>query len=248
MQSYSYTQDYLLNKRIKIFQPVDGYRASTDAIMVSALISQVKEEDYFLDVGSGTGAISLCLAERFKNKQPHIIGIEKQPELVELANMSAASNGFEKFLHYYEGDIKEKQTFLKPGSFHHVISNPPYSDHDMPSPNSSKAMAHNHFEFNLTEWIKFCVKMLRPQGMFYIINRAESINEILYALHNKCGAIKLIPLFTKETNKAKRIMIIAKKASKTPTEILPALTVHTKENEYTQKAFQILREGKSFFD
>lgn len=26
-----YTNDYLLNRQVKIFQPVDGYRASTDA-------------------------------------------------------------------------------------------------------------------------------------------------------------------------------------------------------------------------
>ena len=61
-----YTNDYLLNRQVKIFQPVDGYRASTDAVILSSLVQKVKKNDKILDVGSGTGAISLCLAARFQ--------------------------------------------------------------------------------------------------------------------------------------------------------------------------------------
>ena len=242
-----YTQDYLLNKQIKIFQPVDGYRASTDAIMVSSLVKTIKKNDNILDVGSGTGAISLCLASRFQQQLPHITGLELQPELAELSDMSAKANGFSKILRYHNCNIKDKLDFIKPCSFQHVISNPPYSDHDLPSPNMSKAQAHNHSDFNLSDWIKFMIKMLAPQGHFYMINRAEAVDEILYNLHGKLGNIKLIPLFTKEGPKAKRILIMAQKNNKTPTEILPPFIVHT-EDSYTEKAFQILREGKSFWD
>ena len=61
MQNYS--QDYLLDKQVKIFQPINGYRASTDAVFLSAMVSSVRNGDKILDVGSGTGAVSLCLAE-----------------------------------------------------------------------------------------------------------------------------------------------------------------------------------------
>ena len=60
----NYTQDYLLDKKVKIFQPVDGYRASTDAVLLSAMPAAIKAGDKILDIGSGTGAISLCLAEK----------------------------------------------------------------------------------------------------------------------------------------------------------------------------------------
>ncbi|MBR1604724.1 MAG: methyltransferase [Alphaproteobacteria bacterium] len=243
----SYTQDYLLDKKVIIFQPTDGYRASTDAVVVSSLVHSVKKNDKILDVGSGTGAISLCLASRFQAQNPQIIGLELQAELASLSNMSAQANGFTDILHYTNCNIKDKLDFIKPCTFQHVISNPPYSDHDMPSPNISKAQAHNHTDFNLTEWIKFCIKMLVPQGKFYMINRAEAIDEILCALHSKLGNIKIIPLFTKPDTKAKRVLVTAQKDNKTPTEILPPFVVHS-ENAYTEKAFQILRKGKSFWD
>ena len=88
-----YTNDYLLNRQVKIFQPVDGYRASTDAVILSSLVQKVKKNDKILDVGSGTGAISLCLAARFQEIQPQITGIEIQPELAELSARSAEANG-----------------------------------------------------------------------------------------------------------------------------------------------------------
>lgn len=241
-----YTEDYLLDKKVKIFQPVNGYRASTDAIMVSSLVNNVKNDDTILDVGSGTGAISLCLASRFKDKKIQITGLELQPELVELSNFSSKVNGFDEFLQYVNCDIRSSQRILVANSFQHVITNPPYTDHDMPSPNPAKAKAHNHIDFSLTEWVAFCLRMLQPKGMFYMINRAEAIDEILNSLYGKAGCIKIIPLFTKALNKAKRVMVIAQKGSKTPTEILPQFIVHD-EYGYTSKAHKILREGKSFF-
>ena len=76
-----YTNDYLLNLKVKIFQPVDGYRASTDAVLLSSLPHNIKNGDKILDVGSGTGAISLCLAHRLHHHNVQINGLEIQPQL-----------------------------------------------------------------------------------------------------------------------------------------------------------------------
>lgn len=38
-----YSEDYLLNKRVKIFQPTDGYRASTDAVLLAAAVNKIKK-------------------------------------------------------------------------------------------------------------------------------------------------------------------------------------------------------------
>lgn len=42
-----YSEDYLLNKRVKIFQPTDGYRASTDAVLLAAAVNKIKTETLF---------------------------------------------------------------------------------------------------------------------------------------------------------------------------------------------------------
>lgn len=240
-----YSEDYLLDKRVKIFQPLNGYRASTDAVILSSLISKVKANDKVLDVGSGTGAIALCIASRFKDEGLEIKGIELQADLARLANQSAKANDFAN-VSFINANIYEQP--LPFCSFNHVISNPPYTDHDMPSPNASKALAHNHRDFNLQDWIKFCIKMIKPQGYFYMINRAEAIDEILAAIHSKLGKIVVIPLYSKPEQNAKRVMICAQKDSKAPSTIHPGLVVHKEDGTYSGTAHKILRQGLGFFE
>lgn len=240
-----YSEDYLLDKRVRIFQPLNGYRASTDAVLLSSLIACVKKGDNILDVGSGTGAVSLCLAHRFADKEISLTGLEIQPVLAELSNQSAAANNFDGFLKYLNCDIKDKLPEIENCSFSHVITNPPYAENDMPSPNGSKALAHNHHNFSLAQWIKFCIKMLRPQGYFYIINRAEAVDEILNVIHGKLGNIKIIPLYSKSGQNAKRVMIAARKDNHAATVITPGIIIHKENGEYTPAAHKILRLGES---
>jgi tRNA1(Val) A37 N6-methylase TrmN6 len=242
----SYTNDYLLDKKVKIFQPIDGYRASTDAVFLSSLLDskKVKKGDTILDVGSGTGAISLCLASRLKDVK--ITGIDIQKDLVELSNMSSKKNGFDDFLTYINTDIRQK-TSLPSGTFSFVITNPPYSDHDMPSPNESKKLAHNHQDFDLTGWLSFCLKMLKPKGYLLVINRAEAINEIITAIDKKAGSINVLPIYSKLGQDAKRVAVIAQKTAKGITKILPPFYTHNEDGSYTDKAQSILRLGKEYF-
>ncbi len=239
-----HTNDYLLDKKVKIFQPVNGYRASSDAVLLSSLPQNLKPTDNILDVGSGTGGIALCLSHRFP--QNSVTGLEIQPDLCELANFSAEQNGFAR-TQFFNCDIKNKNLPVANCSFTHVISNPPYSEHDMPSPNHSKALAHNHSGLDLNSWINFCLKMLKPFGHLYLIHRAEALPQILTSLSGKAGKIQIIPVYSKPKQNAKRVMIIAQKDAKTPASVLPPLYIYDATDDYTSAARQILREGKSFF-
>lgn len=242
-----FTNDYLLDKQVKIFQPVDGYRASTDAVLLAAMVATDAKNVRILDVGAGTGAVSLCLAQRLQHNNIEIYGLEIQAKLVELANMSAKTNGF-NFLHYHLADIRQRLNYeeLPPCSFDIVVTNPPYSANDMPSPNQSKATAHNLESFDLDAWLKFCIKMAKPFGHIYLINRAEALPQICTTFANHAGGLKILPLYSKSSQNAKRIIVTAQKDSKAPAQILPPFVVHNNNGEYTSAAQQILRQGQGF--
>lgn len=234
-----YSEDYLLDKRVKIFQPLEGYRAAIDAVLLAAAVEDVRPGENILDVGSGTGAVSLCLAARCKNTP--IIGAEVQPRLTELANMSAKANGFD-CLQYLNLNIFEAG--LPFCSFAHVVSNPPYFESNMPtSPKGGKATAHTFSRGGLSEWINICIKMIRPQGYFYMINRAEALDEILALLHGRLGEICVWPLYSKPGQAAKRVIVRARKDSRAPLKLAPGLVIHEDDGAYTPAAEAILRGG-----
>lgn len=236
-----YTEDYLLDKQIKILQPKNGYRASSDAVLLAAAAYKISASDKILDIGSGTGAVSLCLAERFKHLSPQITGIEIQQELVRLANLSAKANSFDN-LRYINANIFNSG--LEPCSFNHVFSNPPYFTSNMPtSPLQGKATAHNFNDADINEWINICIKMLCPQGYFYMINRAEALKEILASIENRLGEISIFPIYSKTEQNAKRIIIRAKKDSKAPLQLKTPLYIHSTNGDYTKQAQDILRKG-----
>ncbi|MBR1825971.1 MAG: methyltransferase [Alphaproteobacteria bacterium] len=244
-----YTEDYLLDKQVKIFQPVDGYRASSDAVLLSAMVANVKTGGRILDVGAGTGAISLCLAQRLQKQQVRIDGLELQPKLAELADLSAQANGFD-FVRFYNIDIRQKinNAEIAPCSYDAIISNPPYSEHDMPSPNASKAAAHNHNAFGLEQWLNFCLKMAKPFGRIYMVNRVEALPQICTTLKDKAGGLVILPLYSKIGQEAKRVIVAAQKDSKAPCRILPPFITHDASGKYTLQAEKVLRAGLSFAD
>ena len=244
----TYTSDYLLDKKVKIFQPVDGYRASTDAVLLAAFAASFKNGK-ILDVGSGTGAVSLCLAKRLENNNIDILGLELQPELAELSAFSARENGFDN-LHYQNADIRlgTKENNLVPCSYDAVVTNPPYSEHDLPSPNKSKAAAHNHSGFDLRQWLEFCLKMTKPFGKIYMVNRAEALPQICSILYGKAGNLQILPVYSKEGQTAKRVLVSAQKDSKAPCRLLPPFITHLENGVYSEAAQKILRSGLGFED
>ncbi len=243
-----YTNDYLLDKKIKLFQPVNGYRASSDAVFLAAFVSNIAKGK-ILDVGSGTGAVSLCLAQRMTTPSVQIIGLEIQPELAELSNFSAQQNNFYN-LKYLNKDIKLgcAENGLAPCSFDIVVTNPPYSENDLPSPNPSKASAHNHIHFDLNQWLLFCLKMAKPFGKIFMVHRAEALPKICSILQNKAGNIKILPIYSKNDQQAKRVLISAQKDSKAPCRIISPFVTHNEDGSYTDNAKEILRQGKCFTD
>ena len=81
--------------------------------------------------------------------------------------------------------------------------------------------------------------------MFYIINRAEALEDIISHISPKLGAIEVFPIYSKQGQKAKRIIVRAKKDSKTPLVVHAPIFVHNEDGSYSDKAEEILRKGFS---
>ena len=177
-----------------------------------------------------------------------IHGLEIQPEYAALARENANANGVPMRVH--EGDILKMPPELRQRSFDTVITNPPWhSDSTFASPVPGRDTANRMAEMTLTLWITAAFTRLLPGGWFVLIQRATWLPEILQALSTRAGDIAVLPLQAREGRDAKRVIVKARKGSRGPFRIAPALVLHQGSShvadgdDFSPVARAILRDG-----
>jgi tRNA1(Val) A37 N6-methylase TrmN6 len=232
--------DFLLNGRVRLVQPDGGYRAAIDPVFLAA-ITDARDGDRVLDVGTGTGAAALCLAARVAGAS--VVGLEQRADAAAFARRNAALNGLAERVRVVEGDLLAPPPELRPGSFDRVMMNPPYlrADGASPPPDPWKAAANVEGAARLPDWLRFADAMLKPRGMVTLVHRADRIDDILDALRGRFGGLVLVPLWPKVGQEAKRVLVAARKGARTPARLTAGVTVHGADGAYTAEAERILR-------
>lgn len=94
-------------------------RADTE-ILVEEALKRMDGACRLLDIGIGSGAISIALAH--ENKQAEVSGIDISPAAVALATANAVANGVAERTNFSVGDLAD----FSGGPFDLIVSNPPY--------------------------------------------------------------------------------------------------------------------------
>ena len=236
------SEDALLGGRVRLLQPAEGYRVAIDPVLLAAAVPAGPGERV-LDLGSGTGAAALCLAAR--EPSCRVSGLERELALVRLAQESARLSGFAARAEFMMGDLLSPPPRLAPGSFHHVMANPPYlpAGGGTPSPHPLKAAAMAEGEASLIDWVKAALTMARPKGTVTFIHRADRIDDVLAAFAGRAGEMVVFPLWPEAGKPAKRILVRVRKGVAAPARLAPGLALHASSGGFTEAAEAVLRDG-----
>jgi tRNA1(Val) A37 N6-methylase TrmN6 len=241
---FATSDDTLLGGKVRLRQPVEGYRVAIDPVLLAASVTAV-DNDRVLDVGCGVGAASLCLAARVPGCR--VVGLELQPALAQLAAENAARNAVADRVTVIEGALLRPPASLIPGSFTQVIANPPFleASRASASPRQGKAMASVEGDASLGDWLSFALTMLRDKGTLTLIHRADRLGDILALLVGRAGGVIVFPLWPGEGKPAKRVLIQARKGIAAPLTMAAGLVLHRADGRNTEAAEAILRHGAS---
>jgi tRNA1Val (adenine37-N6)-methyltransferase len=231
------TDDGFLGGRLRVRQFTHGFRSGLDAVMLAASVP-AGAGGSVLELGSGAGAASLCLAARAQGCT--ITGVEINGELVSLANDNAAANGMADRVRFIQADAVRLPSELRM-EFDHVFCNPPFHDGEGDvSPDSLRAQAQ-HDTGDLPFWLDAGVKRTASNGTFTVILRADRMKQALHALPD--SGLSVFPLWPKHDAPAKRVLIQLRRGTRAPLTLLPGLVLHQKDGRYTPEADAILRNA-----
>jgi tRNA1(Val) A37 N6-methylase TrmN6 len=213
-----------------------------DPVLLAAAVPAAADESV-LDIGCGVGAAALCLAVR--SERARVTGMDAQRDHIRLANDNILLNDLAGRVSAMVGDLLRPPPRLEPGTFAHVMANPPFLErgHATPPPDPAKAEAQVEGEADLAAWVRFALAMLRPKGSATFIHRADRLEHLLSQLAGRAGDIAVFPLWPGAGKPARRVIVRARKGVASPSRLLPGLVLHEPDGRFTAAAETILRAG-----
>ncbi len=235
------SEDTVLNGRVRLRQPVAGYRAGMDAALLAAACDAAPGERV-IEAGCGVGGALLAAASR--RPDTRFVGLERDPTAADLARGNSALNDFTDRVEIVTGDVERGFRALDLPVFDAAISNPPFFDDPgalrAPAPEKSGAWMADG---GLAAWTAFCLKAVREGGTITLIHRADRLADILALLAPKAGSFKIRPIAPFADAPAKRVIVRAIKTGKAPLALLPPLVLHEREAASHSAAAEAILRG-----
>lgn len=152
-------------KYFEIQQSEDVFRVGTDGVLLG-ILADVENASEVLEIGTGTGLISLMLAQR--NSHASFLGIDINAAAAWLTKTNFEHSPFHSRLKNIHQDLKAFETEKK---FDLIVSNPPYFEE---SGSDKDKIARQTIELNFQQLISTSVKFLSDHGVFSVIIPAEA--------------------------------------------------------------------------
>ena len=173
------------------------YNPTSDAVWLAAFAPN--DAKTVLDVGIGSGGVSLCLLAH--NPDAVITGIDTSDEMLDACRNNAELNGAN--IELINADIN---TWRTTRTFDLVITNPPYF-------NGTPAKHNAHHNADLGAWVARSIARVRPMGTFCIITDATTVARVVAEMSKKLGDITILPLFGAR-DVAERVLISGRLGSR----------------------------------
>lgn len=176
-------------------------KVGTDGVLLGAW-SRVEGTKTILDIGTGTGLIALMLAQR---SDAHLMAIELDEMAANQASENVLASPWENRIEVICADFSQFQPAL---SFDLIVSNPPYFEQSLLSPNVGRTTARHTQSLTYEMLIEKSVSLLNENGRICLIvpsDKEDLLREL--AAKNKLFTTRKCNVYPTPNSTSKRLLI-----------------------------------------
>lgn len=229
---------------LKIIQNENGFCFGIDSILLSDFAKTIKAGTEILDLGTGTAILPILLTA--KTCARHIVGVELQKDVAEMAKRSIKMNGLEDKIDIINEDIKDLTNILPINSYDAIVTNPPYMKLNTGLENESieKLISRHEVKCTIGDIARVSTKLLKDRGEIYMVHRPDRLMDIIECFRKYKLEIKNMRLvFPKTTKEANLVLIKAVKNAQPFMRIQKPLYVYEENGEYTKEIKKIYNKN-----
>ena len=156
-------------QQFSIQQSKDVFRVGTDGVLLGAMC-KVKNAKKILEIGTGTGLISLMLAQR--NVSAKILAIDINENAVKLASENFRNSIFNENL---KVELKDFKNFETNENFDLVVCNPPFFEENA---SAKDVLARQQVELNFRNLVEKSTEIITKKGILSIILPSEAATDV----------------------------------------------------------------------
>lgn len=232
--------DDLEFKNLKIIQNKEGFCFGMDSILLSDFAKEMRHHAKVLDLGTGTGIISILLCGKTDLKK--VIGVEIQKEVAEMASRSIQLNDLQDKFEIINENILNLNNIYKKQSFDVIVTNPPYKKKNTGIINEKekKIISRHEITANLEDFIKIAKDLLKDNGEFYMVHRPERLVDILNLMRKYKIEPKILRFVYSDKNKEPKLILIkGVKNGKPFLKVEKNLYIYDENGKYTEEILKI---------
>jgi len=231
--------NYFRFKQFTVRQEQAAMKVTTDACLFGAWaaknIAHNTKGNNILDIGTGTGLLSLMIAQQV-NAQIDAIEIDKAA--AEQAKENTANSPWKDRIHILHGDAR---VFDFNKQYDNIISNPPFYENELTSGNMLKNTAHHDAGLLISELLGIISRQLKDDGRFFLLlpfKRHEEIKAAISKYGMKLGTICMV----KQSRAHSFFRVLIAGGKKEGVLQMEELAIKENSSDYTTEFSKLLKD------
>jgi tRNA1Val (adenine37-N6)-methyltransferase len=176
-------------------------KVGTDAMVLGAIVS-AESPKRILDIGAGSGVLSLMMAQKFLNAE--VVGVELDSNACRDCSSNFVASDWNDRLKIIHTDFLEYEPQFK---FDLVLSNPPFFENSLKNDLALKSLARHNDSLPIEQLVERVSEILDREGSFWVILPNDQAEKLI-SVGKKNGLFpeRIVELFGKPDRSTRKVI------------------------------------------